>query len=124
MLLPILPRVWRRRSRLFNDVASQTGITAKLNSAADGIVLTNEAGADINLKNTTATGGPWHFTLAAQNAEAATTPTFGAALAAAAAGGTAVSRGTLEFSSDKGYSITGTSAAASHCTSGLIVESS
>ena len=98
--------------KAFNDVASQTGITAKLNSAADGIVLTNEAGADINLKNTTATGGPG-ITLAAQNAEAATTPTFGAAFAAAAAGGTAVSRGTLEFSSDKGYSITGTSAAAS-----------
>ena len=94
----------------FNDVASQTGITAKLNSAADGIILTNEAGADINLTNNSATVG---VTLAAQNAEAATTPTFGAATAAAAVGGTVVSRGTLELASDKGYSITGTSALAS-----------
>ncbi|MBS0492831.1 MAG: flagellin [Proteobacteria bacterium] len=98
--------------KAFNDVSSQTGITAKLNSAADGIILTNEAGADINLKNTTATGGSG-ITLAAQNAEAATTPTFGAAITAAAAGGTVASHGTLELSSDKGYSITGTSALAS-----------
>ena len=96
--------------KAFNDVSSQTGVTAKLNAAADGIILTNEAGADINLTNNSATVG---VTLAAQNAEATTTPTFGAATAAAAAGGAVVSRGTLEFSSDKGYSITGTSALAS-----------
>ena len=92
-----------------NDVASQTGVTAKLNSAADGIILTNEAGADINLTNNSATAG---ITLAAQNAEATTTPTFGNATAAAA-GGVVISRGTLELASDKGYSITGTSALAS-----------
>ncbi|MBS0391031.1 MAG: flagellin [Proteobacteria bacterium] len=97
--------------KALNDVSSQTGVTAKLNDAADGIILTNEAGSDIGLKNTTATGGP-DVTLAARNAEASTL-TFGTAQTAAAAGGTAVSQGTLEFASDKGYSITGTSALAS-----------
>jgi len=94
--------------KAFNDVSSQTGITAKLNAASTGLILTNEAGADINITNNTATGGAG-ITLAAQNAEAATL-TFGAAFAAAVAGGVAISRGTLEFASDKGYSLTGTSA--------------
>ena len=94
--------------KAFNDVSSQTGITAKLNAASTGLILTNEAGADINITNNTATGGAG-ITLAAQNAEAATL-TFGAAFTALAAGGVAISRGTLEFASDKGYSLTGTSA--------------
>ena len=34
-----------------NDVASQTGVTAKLNDAADGITLTNAAGEDILIRN-------------------------------------------------------------------------
>ena len=97
--------------KAFNDVSSQTGITAKLNAASTGLILTNEAGADINITNNTASGGSG-ITLAAQNAEAATL-TFGAAFAALAAGGVAISRGTLEFASDKGYSLTGTSALAS-----------
>lgn len=96
--------------KAFNDVSSQTGITAKLNTAADGIILTNEAGADIDITNNSATAT---MTLAAQNAVttlSSGTLTFSAGQAAAAAGGTAVSRGTVEFSSEKGYSLAGTSA--------------
>ncbi len=40
----------------FNDVASKTGVTAKLNDSGDGIVLTNSAGNDIKLINTSDTG--------------------------------------------------------------------
>jgi len=99
--------------KALNDVASQTGVTAKLNAATDGIVLTNEAGSDINLANNSAAAG---ITLAALNAEgtlagASGAPVFGAATAAAAAA-SVISRGTLEFNSDKGYSLTGTSALA------------
>ena len=41
----------------FNDKSSQTGVTAKLNTAGTGITLTNETGADISITSTTATGG-------------------------------------------------------------------
>ena len=35
----------------FNDKTSQTGVTAKLNAAGDGITLTNSAGNDISITN-------------------------------------------------------------------------
>jgi flagellin len=35
----------------FNDKSSQTGVTAKLNSAGNGITLTNSTGADISIAN-------------------------------------------------------------------------
>ncbi len=38
----------------FNDVAAKTGVTAKLNDAGDGIVLTNAEGNDIRLLNKSA----------------------------------------------------------------------
>lgn len=95
----------------FNDASSQTGITAKLNSAADGLILTNESGADIDIANGAASTQA--VTLAAQNATttlSSGTLTFGAAFTAATGGaGTAVARGTLEFSSDKGYSLNASS---------------
>lgn len=91
--------------KAFNDVSSQTGITAKLNSARDGIILTNDAGADIEITNNSTAAA---VSLAAQNATASTLTFSGAQ--ATAAGATAVSRGTVEFSSDKGFSLGGTSA--------------
>jgi flagellin len=91
--------------KAFNDVSSQTGITAKLNTAGDGVILINESGADIQITNNSATAA---VSLAAQDATASTL-TFSTAQAAAASG-TAVSRGTVEFSSDKGFSLGGTSA--------------
>jgi flagellin len=97
--------------KAFNDASSQTGITAKLNSAADGLILTNESGADIDIANGAASTQA--VTLAAQNATTTLstgTLTFGAAVTAATGGaGTAVSRGTLEFNSDKGYSLNASS---------------
>ena len=39
----------------FNDVSSTTGVTAKLNDAKDGLVLTNVAGNNITLDNKSAT---------------------------------------------------------------------
>ncbi len=93
--------------KAFNDVASQTGITAKLNATATGIILSNDAGDDITIANnaTSASG----ITLAAQDGPTSLSTgivSFGTAFAAAA-GATAASRGTLEFTSDKGYSLTG-----------------
>ena len=91
--------------KAFNDVSSQTGVTAKLNSTADGLILTSESGANIDITNNSAVGSG--ITLAAGDAAttlSSGTQSFGAPFTAAAAGGTAVSVGTLEFKSDKGFS--------------------
>lgn len=96
--------------KAFNDVSSSTGITAKLNTAADGIVLTNEAGDDIKITNSSAANG---ITVAAYDAKTSTTngyDTFGAAQATAT-GADVFATGYLQFASDKGYSF-GTSASA------------
>ena len=96
--------------KAFNDVSSQTGISAKLNVTSDGLILSNEAGDDITLGNNSAANS---VSLAAFNAPTSAstgTDTFGAATTAAAAG-TVVARGTLEFASDKGFSF-GASASA------------
>jgi flagellin len=99
--------------KAFNDVSSQTGVTAKVNAAGNGLLLISETGANIDLKNNSATGSD--VTLASLDAPAtatAGTPTFIATpVTAAAAGGTAVSTGTVEFNSEKGFSF-GTSASA------------
>ena len=92
--------------KAFNDVSSQTGITAKLNADGDGIILINESGADIQIQNNSAAGN----TLAVGAYDAVTsassgTPTFVAGVAAAPAGGYATARGYLEMNSDKGFSI-------------------
>jgi flagellin len=90
----------------FNDVAGTTGITAALNANKDGIVLTNDAGENIDLKNNSATAA---ITLAGEDATAATL-TFTTGFAAAAAGGTAVTVGSVQLSGPKGFSVDATSA--------------
>ncbi len=92
--------------KAFNDVSSQTGITAKLNADGDGIILINESGADIQIQNNSAAGN----TLAVGAYDAVTsassgTPTFVAGVAATPAGGYATARGYLEMNPDKGFSI-------------------
>jgi flagellin len=92
--------------KAFNDVASQTGITASVNSAANGIVLTNSAGDDISLTNTA--GSQASLSLAAYDAAASATSgvdTFTAATAAANTGAVVAAHGTLEFNADKGFSL-------------------
>ena len=95
----------------FNDVSSQTGITAKLNTDGTAIILTNEAGANIDIANAASSSGA--VALAAQNAEASLSSgalTFETAPGFSAAGASTVTMGTLEFSSDKGFSVSGTPA--------------
>jgi flagellin len=54
----------------FNDKASQTGVTAKLNSGGNGITLTNAAGNDIALTNSSATAAATVTDLAGANGTA------------------------------------------------------
>ncbi len=95
--------------KAFNDVSSSTGISAALNSTSDGLILTNASGSDITV--TSAATSVATATLGAFDAIATSTSTTGdvyvTGVAVDAAGVT--SKGSLEFQSDKGYSLSGTS---------------
>ncbi len=96
--------------KAINDSASQTGITAKLNSDSSGLILTNDSGKDINIANAAASSGS--ITLASQDAAAtlastSNTLTFTGAVSGTA-GTTVATRGTVEYNSDKGYTVGGT----------------
>ncbi len=71
----------------FNDVASKTGVTAKINTTGDGITLTNAAGENITIANNTGS----------------TTVTVGGT--ATAAGASAVGTGQLAVDSDKSFNV-------------------
>jgi flagellin len=79
----------------FNDKASQTGVTAKLNTAGNGITLTNASGNDIALTNSSATG----------------TATVGGA-AMVVATGVAFVTGAVTLDSDKTFGVVSTTGAA------------
>jgi len=87
----------------FNDVSSTTGVTATLNDAKDGLVLTNVAGNNISLENKSTAST---FTAASIGANGTATTA-----ATVATGGTAVSMGYISMNSDKGFSIGNVSAA-------------
>ena len=94
--------------KAFNDISSKTGITAKLNEDSSGLVLTNESGSDIVIANNSATNSD--ISVATQDAATTLTDgklTFNTTTADAAGGGTAVAyaKGTVELSSDRGFSI-------------------
>ena len=97
----------------FNDVSSKTGVTAKLNSTNDGLILTNSSGNNITMKNTSATASVSAASIAS-NGTVGTAQTFGA-------GVTSVSMGNIEMNSDKGFSIgaSATTAATASATSAL-----
>jgi flagellin len=75
----------------FNDKSSQTGVTAKLNTAGNGITLTNSSGNDIKIVSTAA---------------------FTAGGTAIAAAGTAYVTGAVTLDSNKTFGITNTASAA------------
>lgn len=85
-----------------NDASSKTGVTAKLNSTNDALILTNSSGNNISLKNnsTAATA-----VFDNQNLDASG-QSQGAVDAAVANGGTtSVSLGHVVMNSDKGFTI-------------------
>ena len=82
-----------------NDVASKTGVTAKLNDTQSAIILENASGENIRVDNGAASGGG--VTLG--NYDTSTEAFETGVAAAAGAGLDAV--GYLEFNSDKGFAI-------------------
>ena len=98
----------------FNDVSSTTGVTAKLNSTNDGLVLSNAAGNNINIANNSATASVTVGALNASGAAAGTAPAV-----AVATGSSATTMGYLSMNSDKGFSIAqGTTPASNAVTAG------
>ena len=79
----------------FNDKSSQTGVTAKLNTAGTGITLTNATGNDIAMTNSSVTG---------------TLTAGGAAMVVAT--GVAYITGAVTLDSDKTFGIVSTTGAA------------
>ena len=77
----------------FNDKTATTGVTAKINTAGNGITLTNDSGADIAVTSSATSGA---FTLGV----------------AVAAGGSAYVTGAVTLDSDKSFGITNTASAA------------
>ena len=86
----------------FNEHTSKTGVTATLNSAGTGIVLTNETGNDILLSDTT-TANAGAVTVAKLQADG--TATTGATLAADTTANNAISSGYITLDSDKSFSV-------------------
>ena len=82
----------------FNNAAGQTGVTAKLNTGATGIVLTQSEGYNINLT-------------AADTAAAAGSVTAGGVTLAATTAGNLTIGGQVNLDSDKSYSLVSTGAA-------------
>ena len=96
----------------FNDVSSTTGVTAKLNPANDGLILSNAVGNNITLTNNSVSAS---MTVGGLDASGAVSGTA----VAVATGAAATTMGYLSMNSDKGFSISqGATAAANAVTAG------
>jgi flagellin len=102
----------------FNEQTSKTGVTARVNDAGTGVVLTNATGADITIKDT-ATANAGAVTVTKLEADGKTTSGAAVTLTADTTADTATTSGTLSFDSDKTFGVvaTTTNAAASGASS-------
>ncbi len=87
--------------KAFNDVSSKTGVSARLNEAGNGVILVNDAGDDIKLRNKSATG----MTAALKEANTSTAVTGAGTLAVDATNFLHVT-GQLTLDSSKSFSAT------------------
>jgi flagellin len=90
-----------------NDSASKTGVTARLNDAQDGIIISNETGENITVANGAASGGSVdvsNFDPAGLDTPDDQTDDFGTANTVAA-GGDNISVGYLLFDAEKSFSV-------------------
>ncbi len=100
----------------FNNVSSQTGVTAQLNSAGTGITLKNASGNDISFTNTS-TLAATTFNLGASGAASPI------AVAGASTSGTieAVATGSLTFDSNTSFGISAGAGSTSAAKTGYLV---
>ncbi|MBK8508519.1 MAG: flagellin [Candidatus Competibacteraceae bacterium] len=88
-------------AKAINDQSGKTGVTAALSATKDKITLVNEQGENIEVKNASAAGGP---TIDMAGVDGAGTAGTAATLAV---GGSGVVAGTVSFSSDTAYTVSG-----------------
>lgn len=93
-----------------NDVAAKTGVTAQVNSAANGIILTNQTGNDIQLSGTGNNTGAGDITVQNLQLNLAAVGTTVALSSTAATNAYVTVTGTLEFDSEKSFAVTGATA--------------
>lgn len=88
-------------AKAINDQSGKTGVTASLSATKDKITLVNEQGENIEIKNSSAATGP---TIDMAGVDG--TGTAGTA-STLAVGGSGVVAGTVSFSSDAAYTVSG-----------------
>lgn len=94
----------------FNDQSSSTGVTAKVNSAGTGIILTNSTGNDINVNDTTVANAG---NVTVQKLDAAGAASGGAlTLTANTTADNATTSGYLTLDSEKSFAYVGTTTTA------------
>ncbi|WP_395669215.1 flagellin [Rhodoferax sp.] len=93
----------------FNDKSSQTGVTARINTAGTGITLVNETGADIALRSDTSAGA----FVVGRIPNPAGGIDLVAGLTVAAGGGLAQVTGSITMDSNSSFGISTTNGAAS-----------
>ena len=96
--------------KAFNDVSSKTGVTARLNDAGDGLILTNAAGNDIKLLNNSTSGT---FSLSDMKGSSLVSSVAAGSGAATMATSGYVITGQITFDSSKAFSVSGSVAGAS-----------
>jgi flagellin len=104
--------------KAFNDVSAKTGVTARINEAGDGLILSSDSGEDINIKNKSATAGD-SFTL--HHANDKTTAMAGGASVAGAGTNFTVITGQLTLDSSKSFSATDSAGTAAGTAGGFLL---
>jgi flagellin len=105
--------------KAFNDVSAKTGISARVNDKGDGIILVNDAGGDINIKNKSATATA---NLSQANAKGTAVP--GVASLTAASTNFTVVTGQLTLDSSKSFSATDSKGTAAGAADGFLLTTS
>jgi len=93
-----------------NDVSAKTGVTAQVNSATNGIVLTSLTGNDIQLSGTGNNTGAGNIAVQNLKQDLTTLGNSTALASNAATSAYVTTTGTLEFDSEKSFAITGATA--------------
>ncbi|QZA79202.1 flagellin [Deefgea tanakiae] len=100
-----------------NDQSSKTGVTAALNNAGSGLILTNGNGNDITLTNSSTSAFAGNVTVQRLNSEGAAAGS--AATMNASAAGSTTSAGYLTFDSSSSFNVTSASNAVTSSNSAL-----
>jgi flagellin len=104
-----------------NDVASQTGVTAKLNDAADGITLSNASGEDILIRNKSAAASTFDTSL---NGTAFALTNVAGDTGTFALASVVYATGSLTLDSDRSFAVSSVAGSTSAAKTGYFINTS